>query len=526
MSTQIQGKTKQIQNDNLEQEVTNSNQKTSRELEPGISVLTMDAGKLYPIMFKEILAGETIESYDLNMITRILTPLVPSFDRMYITAKAFFVPHTRVQENFEKIMADKQAANWSGTRSLANATYQNVWTKNIRFRDTLAARYGLQNNSSNTKINVLLMRGYRAIINDYIINKEYETPKVEWNSQTPVAAEIDALKAYDPTTHVILSQAYIVEAAQTRKGYLTNVKKNIENLINDDQMDDATTVAPNGTSLSYISKVPHLDWQTRFMKEKQNIANANKTDWDIIADMGGTAPVKADRVEYLGEIDYEMNYQQITQSAPAIDNSSPLGTTGAFSFTKATGNLFKYKKFQQHGFVHVLVSVTIDKNYTNGTPKELLKTTIDDIYRPAAAKKEAQLLMQKEVSNNATSVDGRGVAFQPAWAEYKRMPKLVSGDMRDVLLDPYGDATQVPSVSQWHNFQNSDAFSGTIDGTYFRPLEATRNVIERNNIFITYDENIDQMQQPIMSMSEHRIKTSLPIVDNTIKSVSKAEQTR
>lgn len=525
MSTQIQGKSKQIQNDNLEQEVTNSNQKTSRELEPGISVLTMDGGKLYPIMFKEILAGETIESYDLNMITRILTPLVPSFDRMYITAKAFFVPHTRVMENFEKIMADKLAANWSGTRELPIMTMTPQYKEKITFRDTLAARYGDQNKSSSTTINMLLLRGYRAIVNDYIINKEYETPKVEWKNQIPVLAEREAMYSYNSTTNAPYPNNYIIEAAQTRKGYLTNIKKNIENLTEPD-LDTTTEDGSNGTTLAWNRKTPHLDWQTRFMQEKQNIANANKTDWEIIADMGGTEPVKADRVEFLGEIDYEMNYQQITQSAPQIDNSSPLGTTGAFSFTKATGNLFKYKKFKQHGFVHVLVSVTIDKNYIAGTPKELIKQTIDDIYRPAAAKKEAQLLLQKEVVNNISSVDFRTVAFQPAWAEYKRMPKLVSGDMRETLLDPYGSGVQVPSVSQWHNFQSPLSYSGTIDGRYFRPSEDIRGVIERNNIFLSDDENYGQLQQPIMSMSEHKVKTSLPIVDNTIKSVSKAEQTR
>ena len=56
--TQIKGATKPIINDNLEQYVRSTNEKTTRELEPGVNATTLRPGFMYPIMIKEVLAGE------------------------------------------------------------------------------------------------------------------------------------------------------------------------------------------------------------------------------------------------------------------------------------------------------------------------------------------------------------------------------------------------------------------------------------------------------------------------------------
>lgn len=524
MSTQIKGKEKLIQNDNIEQHVLSTKQKTSITLEAAKNPTTMNGGILYPIGYKEVLAGETIEDYSIDNLTRIITPRVPTLDRIYMNIRAYFVPHTRVWENAEKILAGKADIDFRNLSAddtdIPNVSIPNHLTTIWGFRDTLLARYGVPNNSSTTTYNVLLPRGYRAIYNDFIRNKDYQLPKPEFKGNTVGSTEEQYLVPYEEFSPIpgSIDQGYLVERAPTRKNYLTNVKS---------QIGLDTTQTQSGT----LNLQNHLDWQTAFMDAKQRADNANKNDWDIIAELGGTQPVLADRVEFLGEVDYELNYQQITQSAPTIDNSGPLGTTGSFSYTKANGTIFNYKHFKQHGYIHILASITIDKQYEESTPKELMKISGDDIYRPGLAKKEIQLLHRKEIGNIESSTD-LTAGYQPAWSEYKRLPSIVTGEMRSRPLK-INDTTDTVSNSHWHNIPSlSTVYETVVDGNYFNPAGATIKTLERNNLMV--NELIDNefkigyvyIPDPIMNMSLHKVRTKLPIVSSAINSVSKAEQTR
>lgn len=336
----------------------------------------------------------------------------------------------------------------------------------------------------------------------------------------PTQTEKDCIVGYQPNSLNLIAgvgtNAYEIEAGQTRKGYLTNIKKSV------------AFGSSDATSQEIEIKDEHLDWQARFQDEKQRADNRNKNDWDIIAEMGGTQPVKTDRVEYLGQVDYEMNWQQITQSAPEFDGSSPLGTTGSFSFTKATGTLFSHKKFLQHGFIHILVNVNIDNYYENGSPKEVLKTNVQDIYRPGLAKKEIQLLKKQEISNN-TATDTGSAAYQPAWAEYKRLPSFVSGQTQSLMLDLVPSDNQYLPVSnaQWHNFKAETVNPVVSDLGYFRNSYQVGKVFSRNNILTAIQGTSGRWAtEPLINMSEHMVKTQLPIEQSVITGSSKAEQTR
>lgn len=525
-NTQLKGGTpEQIKNDNLQQNVNNPNTHTAITLESGKTALTLQPGKLYPLSFMEILAGDTIENYSIDTITRILTPFVPTMDKVMIKISAYFVPHTRVWEKAEEIIADKASYdNGISALGVGIPTYDfpRAHTLYNQFRDTLVARYGLANQSqTTTTINTLLMRGYRAITNDFIINKEYEAKYSEWNNNSVTTPEQTALTAYDADNGQYHNRdVYIVTECPTTRNYLTNIKLSIDE---ETYSDDNYPTGGSGTQSQ------HLDWQSRFMKAKQDIANANKNDWDIIADMGGTQPVEADRVQYLGDVEYEMNYQQITQSAPEIDGSAPLGTTGSFSYTRATGTLFSHKEFRQHGFIHVLVSIFLDKSYEEATPKELLKSNNQDIFRPALAKKEIQFLYKAEVANVDGNTNKETIAFQPAWAEYKRLPRIVTGEMRTKPLikvpNPEGVDDTYISQSHWHNFASGTIGDTTANGNYFRPFEPVMSVLARNNA-LQWNIERDYVNDMIMQMAEIKVSVKRPIDSGTLNSTSKANQTR
>lgn len=519
MSTQL-NKPKdntQISNDQLQQEVVNNPFKTSTWLENGKSVISLQAGVLYPIMYKEILAGEKIETWNIDAITRLLTPLVPTLDHVYVTYDAYFVPHTRVWKDAERALARKADADtkikylpyYTTADTTEDDQQQSIRVQNtVQWRDTLFARYGAINKlSDETMLNALLPRGYRAIFNDFIRNKEYEKAKVEWNDNEVGVAEKKAFNPHNETA----TDHYLIEAAPARKTYLQNIKK---------QMQETSVTSPTNLTT-------HLDWQTNFIEQKQNIANANKNDWEIIAEMGGTAPVTADRVQHLGRIEYELNYQQITQSSATRDGETALGTTGGFSFTRANGTLINYKEFQQHGFIHILMNISTDNDYETMVPKELLKFIIDDIYTPATAKKEIQMLKNGEVNATNDQPSIEGIAFQPAWAEYSRMPRFITGDTQSNTLKGINGVSDQLSLAHWHNFKPEGYLTITPD--YLRPFEKTQDVLRRNNV-INYDNDADLsfrlLPDMLICISEHKVKSALPISYETLESKEQAQKTR
>lgn len=526
MGQNISNDSKPIINKSIEQSVISADKKTTITLEAGKHAITMQAGLEYPIMFKEVLAGEYIDSWNIENIIRVLTPLTPTMDKVYVTLKAFFVPHTRVWKEAERALAGKHDIDQKIT-TLPSVTLNKVVTENFFYRTHLLNYYGVSNKiSANTRINILPLRGYRAIQNDYLRNKEYTNKLIEWNETTPVAGEIAAVNYITHTTNTPSTNlnAYYLARARARKSYLNNIKKDI--MTNDNDMTDYQ--APNGADAQII--YAHLDWQTQYNDLKQRIDNAQKTDAEIIAEMGGAQKVINDRVQLLGMIDYELNYQQITQSAPEIDNSSPLGTTGSFSYTKAQGNIFNHKHFNQHGYIHILANINIDLMVENGIPKEILKSTVDQIYRPGLAEIETQILQSNEIAAGSGS---QLAAFQPAWAEYKRLPTIVASEMQTIKLNNSTDNLVSVSNSQWHNVIPFGNGSFVYAEDLTNPAYYSNLVLARNNILTLnftpllpayHNFNIYFENDPAMSMGLHKVKVSLPIKSSALNSIQKAEE--
>lgn len=509
----------QIQNDNLEQYVKTPQRKTTIKLESAVNPISMQGGLLYPIGYKEVLAGEYIRELNITALTRMLTPLVPTFDKIYMKIDAWWVPHSRVWKDADKFLAGKNSLD---NRNLdlgimPSTQIEYEYTTKKPFMYTLAHRYGVPfkcGSVDNIKVNTLLFRGYRAIVNDYVINKDYEMPKTEWNTTTVTTAEAYAVNGYILDGGVPRPNAYILEEAPARKGYLTNIKSQIAKSM--DWMNDFQ-------DYYLISK--HLDWQTKYNDAKQRQDNANKNDWDIIAEMGGTEPIKYKQVEHLGAIEYQLNYQQITQSTPEInEDSTPLGTTGAFSYTAGKGILFNHKEFKEHGFIHITANIQINKAYEASVPKELLKTRLEDIYRAGMADKEIQLLYANEISAS-TQGDNQGKAYQPPWAEYKRLPSITTGEMQSRELDAIGNWNKSTSNSQWHNKIAQDT-TPVVSSKYFRNADEVNTVLARNNVltlntvssFNGWSYKVFD-NDPILNIVEINCETSLPIESNVIHQV-------
>lgn len=140
----------QIQNDNLQQWIKTPQIKTTKKLEPAVSAITMQGGLLYPIGYKEVLAGEYVREVSIDNLTRMLTPLVPTLDKVFMKIDAWFVPLTRIWDQAEKKLAGKNDRfNYEAELNdeyilvMPQTTINAKYTRYKPFMYTLAHRYGI-----------------------------------------------------------------------------------------------------------------------------------------------------------------------------------------------------------------------------------------------------------------------------------------------------------------------------------------------------------------------------------------------
>lgn len=62
---------------------------------------TVDAGLIYPVLWKPLLPGDTV-NLTMNALARLATPIFPYMDNLYMDVHFFFVPNRLLWDNWER----------------------------------------------------------------------------------------------------------------------------------------------------------------------------------------------------------------------------------------------------------------------------------------------------------------------------------------------------------------------------------------------------------------------------------------
>ena len=136
------------------------------------------------------------------------------------------------------------------------------------------------------------------------------------------------------------------------------------------------------------------------------------------------------RPEYLGGFRHNINMNQVIQSTPTVEDSTPLGTTGAYSVTSNKNNDVFTKSFTEHGILMGLCCIRTDHTYQQGINRSWFKKKRLDFYSPEFANLSEQAVLVKEIYAQGTSEDDAAFGYQEAWAEMRYMPDMITGEMR------------------------------------------------------------------------------------------------
>ena len=172
------------------------------------------------------------------------------------------------------------------------------------------------------------------------------------------------------------------------------------------------------------------------------------------------------RAEYLGGIRTPININQVVQTDAtsqqlgghydennnwvwAVSDLSPQGNTAAYSLTSGRNKDLFTHSFTEHGWVIGLAVVRTVHTYQQGLNKMFSRKSIFDYYWPEFANlgnmkitnKELYLQGPSVVDSDGNVIDEQVFGYQEAWAEYRYMPDIVTGEMR---------SNYAQSLDIWH----------------------------------------------------------------------------
>ncbi len=140
------------------------------------------------------------------------------------------------------------------------------------------------------------------------------------------------------------------------------------------------------------------------------------------------------RPEYLGGGSARLNFSEVLQTSaketPVADEAS-VGDLYGHGIAGVRTNRYR-KFFEEHGYVHTMLSVRPKSIYMNGIPREFVKTTKEDFYQKELANLGQQEVFNKEVAMAHAEPDDV-FGYQDRYSEYRSHPSNVGQDFRTTL---------------------------------------------------------------------------------------------
>lgn len=136
--------------------------------------------------------------------------------------------------------------------------------------------------------------------------------------------------------------------------------------------------------------------------------------------------------KYLGSLKTILNMNMVVGTAgkPNAESKYNFGSLGGMSNTYDEGHIFTYR-FKQHGYLFGIVTIRPYNTYENGIPKQLVKNSIDDYYKPEMAYLGPDEVKNYEIySDKSDGKDDEMFGVRNYGDDLRFIPNRVTGGMR------------------------------------------------------------------------------------------------
>ena len=372
-------------------------------------------------------------------------------NKLKLVLKCFFVPNSRVWKNSENFVSQK-----GGQTVEKAAEMPNLGGKQLQFlvaeedaleggainivdtdvwRDSWISSYipkyqtGLMRTdgfSTFPKTEILKLRQFVAIYNDYLRNKEYDPIWTEYNSDTMTNQEYQQYFNNWVNNPDRFNEGII--RGRRQNSYYTDYRTE---LLGQDT-NDIDPLSTDGQKLINL-----VEYQKQLAELRSQSENAQKNDWDIIAQIRGSKKLTEGKVQLLSVKTIGLNYQSVVQSAYNINENieepfQVLGQEGAYCYTEINVPMFQFHEFNEDGGIHVIAQITAETVFETGFDRIGLNIKPMDMPRPDLVQLKDDVLYEIEKcgtrlnsEEDLTKITG----FKRKWSEYFKLPNCIFGDI-------------------------------------------------------------------------------------------------
>ena len=417
-------------------------------------------GLLYPIGLTEILPNDSIQHVT-SAVMRLSPMQAPVMHGVTIRIHHFFVPH-------RLSWGDRCGKAWedfiTGGPDGTNADTIPTLTTSGEAKD-LFDYYGVPPKSG-INVSALPIAGYNLIWNEFYRDQDLQEER-ELNDVTlgRVAWEKDYFTASRPFAQKgaeislpLAGKAYVKGLGTTQAGWsgtpVTNVRQSgesdfvtfNEHMLVTDPNEWRVEKDPDPPNPGFDVPGVYADLETataanindvrkafalqRFQEARARFGNRYA---EYLRYLGASpSDARLQRPEFLAGGKQRVSMSEVLQTANE-QSAVRFGVGDLYGHGIAAMRSNRYRKhFNEHGYIHTLLSVRPRALYTNGIHRTWLRKDKEDFYQ-----RELEFIGQQEVLNNEIFADpangDQTFGYNDRYREYRENPSCVSGDFRNTL---------------------------------------------------------------------------------------------
>lgn len=457
-------------------------------LKPKITT-TFNAGDLVPFFNMEIIPNDRI-SLDIETVTNMTTPNFATMDTLYQHIAFFYCPNSIVWDGWDKFYGEGKNADYE--TFVQKYVPQLSCPSGGWAEHTVADYLGVTTKKACHDINALITRMFAMIYNEYYRDEQRQAKALVSKGDTdqsgsngsdivndlqnggivPKACRLYdyftgsklAFQAGDPITIPIGTSAPVVTSATE---HVTGTVEKLK-FVNT----DGTTLSPGSTGTllgvdnnrqltrmtsnstygvqsgkvvpsNLVTDLTQADGITvrefkKLLMSQQVLQNLEDGGTRYIEQLYKRWGVNANELEltipkFLGARTTILNMAMVvgTGAKPTSGTTDyEFGQLTGMSNTYDHGGVFTYH-FKQHGYLFGVVTIRPYNTYENGIPKQLVKHSIDDYYKPEMAYLGPAEIKNYEIySDSSDSKDDLMFGVRNYGDDLRYIPNKVTGQMR------------------------------------------------------------------------------------------------
>lgn len=437
--------------------------------------LTLDMGKLYPVLVQDTIPGDHFKITP-EMLIRFAPLVFPIMHRIDATIHFFYVPNRIIWENWPKFLAGENhtppyfqgnndvdgelavpvgslfdylglplstnikepvdALPWMAYLRIYNEYYQDQNNDSFytTIRDTCEALKTMDGLINKDNWPVDNLESYADI--NMIWNRAWEHDY--FTSALPYAQKGDAVNIpMSMLVEVTEARRISDDAIPTGSDVLLDGAGNITaSGYGVGGSTDPTKLIGQSTEITGTINQLRVAMQLQKFLEK-NARSGTRYNELIKAHFGvNIGDDRISRPEYIGGIKNNIVISEVLQTSQT-NETSPLGDYAGYASGLIGGNTISYY-CPEHGYIMAILSVVPKTAYFQGIPRKFSRRTFQDYYWQEFAHIGEQSILNKELyydTADTTEVNNAEFGYIPRYSEYKYNPSEVHGNYRTDMLD-------------------------------------------------------------------------------------------